>query len=77
MSATAKPAHRTYRAVITDPGTPGRNYGEPRARLEDGREMPMGWNAGTTVPAGTTGTAVYVVAYGGGLWQFTPDAESA
>lgn len=61
------------RATIVNPGTPGMNYGEPRAELEDGRTMPMGRNAGSTYPIGTTGTAEYVRTPNSGLWQFTPD----
>ena len=48
---------RTCRATIIEAGSPGVRYGEPRARLEDGRLMPMGWNSGQSFPIGTTGTA--------------------
>lgn len=61
------------KAVIVDEGNPGRPYGEPRAQLEDGRVMPMGWNAGTTIPVGTTGEAQYVMRSSAGLWLFTPN----
>lgn len=49
-------------------------YTEPYAKLDDGRVMPMGWNAsGPIFEVGTKGTAEYVSAPNAGLWQFTPD----
>lgn len=49
-------------------------YGEPVARLDDGREMPMGWNrSGPTFEVGTKGTASYVTTATAGLWRFEPD----
>lgn len=51
-------------------------YGEPYALLEDGREMPMGWNIrGETFEVGTTGTATYISTPYAGLWHFTPDRK--
>jgi hypothetical protein len=48
-------------------------YTEPYARFEDGREMPMGWNAmGPIFEVGTEGTAQYVRTSSAGLWKFTP-----
>ena len=67
---------RTCRATIIDAGTPGTNYGEPRARLEDGRTMPMGWNSGQSFPLGTTGRAEYISMGYASLWKFTPDEAS-
>lgn len=58
-------------AVITQPGVPGRS--EPYARLEDGREMPMGWSMGKVYPVGTYGTAEYIRTGVASLWKFTPD----
>ena len=60
------------RATILTPGEPRR---EPTAELADGRVMPMGWNMGQTIPAGTTGTAIYIRRGNWGLWQFTPDTS--
>jgi len=62
--------HRQY-AIITCSGTPGLNYGEPRAELEDGREMPMGWNSGQSIPVGTRGVATYIATGHASLWQFS------
>jgi hypothetical protein len=65
------------RAVITEAGVPGMRGGEPRARLVDGREMPMGWNIGQAIPVGTTGMAEYIRASYASLWKFTPDDGEA
>lgn len=62
---------KVYKAVIVNTGKPGTN--EPYARLEDGREFPMGWNMGKEYPLGTKGTAKYVSTTMAGLWLFTPD----
>lgn len=49
-------------------------YTEPYARLDDGREMPMGWNtSGPIFEVGTRGTAGFVATPRGGLWRFEPD----
>jgi len=62
-------------AVITDAGTPGAHYGEPRALLADGRTMPMGWSAGKTFPVGTWGEAEYIRTGHASLWQFYPNRD--
>jgi hypothetical protein len=64
--------HEWVAAVITSPGYPGVKYGEPRAKLADGREMPMGWNAGKQYPRGTKGRARYESHPHASLWRFTP-----
>jgi hypothetical protein len=58
-------------AIITNPGQPGQRYGEPRAELEDGREMPMGWNAGQRIDVGTRGVATYIKTAHASLWKFS------
>jgi hypothetical protein len=62
----------TFKAEIITPGTPSGR--EPGARLEDGREFPMGWNQGKTYPVGTKGKARYYRAGSMALWEFTPDS---
>lgn len=57
-----------YEATIIFEGKPGER--EPSAKLEDGREFPMGWNMGQSIPVGTKGKAAYLVAGNQGLWQF-------
>jgi len=59
------------RAVIVNPGAPGK--GEPVARLEDGRTMPMGLNTGGEYAADTLGWAQYHSTPSYGLWKFTLD----
>lgn len=64
---------KVFAATIIFPGEPGER--EPSARLDDGREFPMGWNMGEEIPVGTKGTAQYLTTPTMGLWKFkiTPD----
>jgi len=64
---------KVYSAEITFAGIPGQR--EPVAKLEDGREFPMGWNHNQIIPVGTTGTAKYVSTVSSGLWMFVVDKK--
>ncbi len=84
MNTTMRP---WYRATITEAGTPGRNYGEPRAtifnvprsftrpyrNIADRRDVPLGWNIGQSIPAGTEGYARYETHGDRGLWRFVAE----
>jgi len=65
---------KSQRAIITRTGKPG--HSEPYARLEDGREMPMGWSMGKTFSVGQLGTAEYIRTGSAMLWKFNPDDEN-
>ena len=68
------------RAVIVEPGVPGRS--EPYAQILEGPHagdpfpMPMGGNFGREWPRGTEGVAEYVMTGHSGLWHFTPTGEN-
>jgi hypothetical protein len=68
---------RVYRATIVKKGRCAEDgYTEPYALLDNGRTMPMGWNAsGPVYEVGTTGTAAYIQTPTAGLYRFTPDTE--